>query len=49
LRWRSAAAHSSGTSEADEAHLFYVAATRATQTLYITLGGTGAYMDRFPA
>lgn len=38
-----------GTSEADEARLFYVAATRATQTLYITLSGTGAYMDRFPA
>ena len=37
-----------GTSEADEARLFYVAATRATQTLYITLSGTGAYMDRFP-
>ncbi len=37
-----------GHSEADEARLFYVAATRATQTLYITLSGTGAYMDRFP-
>jgi hypothetical protein len=38
-----------GHSEADEARLFYVAATRATQTLYITLSGTGAYMERFPA
>lgn len=38
-----------GTSEADEARLFYVAATRATQMLYITLSGTGAYMGRFPA
>jgi hypothetical protein len=37
-----------GHSEADEARLFYVAATRATQTLYITLSGTGAYMERFP-
>lgn len=38
-----------GCSETDEARLFYVAATRATQTLYITLSGKGAYMDRFPA
>jgi hypothetical protein len=38
-----------GESEADEARLFYVAATRATQTLYITLSGNGAYMQRFPA
>lgn len=36
-----------GHSEADEARLFYVAATRATQTLYITLSGKGAYMGRF--
>jgi superfamily I DNA/RNA helicase len=38
-----------GTREVDEARLFYVAATRATQTLYITLSGTGAFMNRFPA
>jgi superfamily I DNA/RNA helicase len=38
----------SGHSEEEEARLFYVAATRATQTLYITLSGTGKYMDRFP-
>lgn len=44
-----AQARHAGTSEADEARLFYVAATRATQTLYITLSGTGAYMGRFPA
>lgn len=37
-----------GHSETDEARLFYVAATRATQALYITLSGTGGYMDRFP-
>lgn len=36
-----------GESEPDEARLFYVAATRATETLFITLSGTGAYMDRF--
>ena len=36
-----------GESESDEARLFYVAATRATQTLYITLSGHGAYMSRF--
>ncbi len=35
--------------EADEARLFYVAATRATQTLFITLSGNGAFKDRFPA
>jgi hypothetical protein len=35
-----------GKDEVDEARLFYVAATRATQTLYITLSGRGAYMDR---
>lgn len=38
-----------GANETDEARLFYVAATRATQTLYITLSGTGKYMSRFPA
>jgi len=38
-----------GEDEADEARLFYVAATRATQELYITLSGHGAYMNRFPA
>ena len=38
-----------GQSEADEARLFYVAATRATEKLFITLSGTGAYMDRFPS
>ncbi|MEP7102331.1 MAG: 3'-5' exonuclease [Burkholderiales bacterium] len=37
-----------GESEADEARLFYVAATRATESLYITLSGKGAYMERFP-
>jgi superfamily I DNA/RNA helicase len=37
-----------GQSESDEARLFYVAATRATHTLYITLSGKGAYMERFP-
>jgi hypothetical protein len=37
-----------GHSEAEEARLFYVAATRATHTLYITLSGTGGYMGRFP-
>ncbi len=36
-----------GHSEIDEARLFYVAATRATQMLYITLSGNGAYMGRF--
>ncbi|MEO8153999.1 MAG: 3'-5' exonuclease [Rhizobacter sp.] len=36
-----------GESEVDEARLFYVAATRATERLVITLSGTGAYMDRF--
>ena len=38
-----------GKDEADEARLFYVAATRATQAVYITLSGNGAYMQRFPA
>lgn len=37
-----------GHSETDEARLFYVAATRATRTLYITLSGKGGYMERFP-
>ena len=37
-----------GSNEADEARLFYVAATRATHTLYITLSGSGKYMERFP-
>ena len=37
-----------GKDEADEARLFYVAATRATQALYLTLSGNGAYMQRFP-
>ena len=35
-----------GKDEADEARLFYVAATRATQTLYITLSGDGAFAGR---
>jgi superfamily I DNA/RNA helicase len=35
-----------GHSEAEEAKLFYVAATRATQTLCITLSGEGAFMAR---
>ena len=34
--------------ESDEARLFYVAATRATQALYITLSGKGAFADRLP-
>jgi superfamily I DNA/RNA helicase len=38
-----------GEDEAEEARLFYVAATRATQTLYITLSGRGAFMERFAA
>jgi hypothetical protein len=38
-----------GSDEAEEARLFYVAATRATEMLYITLSGSGAYMQRFPA
>lgn len=38
-----------GESEDDEARLFYVAATRATQRLYITLSGEGGFMKRFPA
>lgn len=35
--------------EAEEARLFYVAATRATDLLIVTLSGKGAYMARFPA
>jgi hypothetical protein len=37
-----------GESETDEARLFYVAATRATESLLITLSGKGAYMEKFP-
>ena len=36
-----------GENEADEARLFYVAATRATQALFITLSGQGAFASRF--
>lgn len=35
--------------EADEARLFYVAATRATQQLFIPLSGSGKFASRFPA
>ncbi len=38
-----------GADETEEARLFYVAATRATQQLYITLSGDGAYMTRLAA
>jgi len=38
-----------GEDEDEEARLFYVAATRSTQELYITLSGHGAYMERFPS
>ena len=38
-----------GEPEADEARLFYVAATRATHSLYITLSGTGAFGQRLVA
>ena len=38
-----------GEDEKDEARLFYVAATRATETLHITMSGTGGYMSLFPA
>ena len=34
--------------ESDEARLFYVAATRATQSLFITLSGDGAFASRLP-
>jgi superfamily I DNA/RNA helicase len=37
-----------GENESDEARLFYVAATRATEQLIITLSGAGSYMERFP-
>ena len=36
-----------GEDEGEEARLFYVAATRATQSLYITLSGNGAFAARF--
>jgi superfamily I DNA/RNA helicase len=35
-----------GETEADEARLLYVAATRATQSLYITLSGDGVFARR---
>jgi hypothetical protein len=35
-----------GEAEADEARLFYVAATRATDTLIVTLSGNGAFAAR---
>jgi hypothetical protein len=35
-----------GEAEADEARLLYVAATRATQSLYITLSGDGVFSRR---
>jgi superfamily I DNA/RNA helicase len=35
-----------GEAEADEARLLYVAATRATQSLYITLSGDGVFAQR---
>lgn len=35
-----------GESEADEARLFYVAATRATQSLIIALSGQGTFAER---
>lgn len=38
-----------GESEADEARLFYVAATRATQSLVITLSGDGRFSQRLGA
>jgi superfamily I DNA/RNA helicase len=38
-----------GADETEEARLFYVAATRATRQLYITLSGDGAYMTRLAA
>jgi hypothetical protein len=38
-----------GESEAEEARLFYVAATRATEALYITLSGNGAFGERLAA
>lgn len=38
-----------GHDEADEARLFYVAATRATQRLLIALSGNGKFASRLPA
>jgi superfamily I DNA/RNA helicase len=38
-----------GHSETEEAKLFYVAATRATKTLHISLSGQGGFGGRFPA
>lgn len=38
-----------GHDEADEARLFYVAATRATQRLLIPLSGDGKFASRLPA
>lgn len=38
-----------GHEEAEEARLFYVAATRATQRLFIPLGGAGKFAERLPA
>jgi ATP-dependent exoDNAse (exonuclease V) beta subunit len=35
--------------ESEEARLFYVAATRATHALYITLSGEGEFGQRLPA
>ncbi|MDQ2928896.1 MAG: NERD domain-containing protein/DEAD/DEAH box helicase [Pseudomonadota bacterium] len=34
--------------ESEEARLFYVAATRATEALYITLSGEGGFANRLP-
>jgi len=34
--------------ESEEARLFYVAATRATHALYITLSGEGEFGRRLP-
>jgi hypothetical protein len=38
-----------GRDESEEARLFYVAATRAMQTLYIVLSGKGSFADRLSA
>lgn len=35
-----------GQDEADEARLFYVAATRATQRLFVPLSGAGKFANR---
>jgi superfamily I DNA/RNA helicase len=35
-----------GEAEAEEARLFYVAATRATDRLIVTLSGTGAFASK---